>query len=89
MNDVADPSPNVRLVRFIRRGESFPVEAVHFAPPDLDVPEKYFQNLRTLSVPAVDEDSHLRFFRRLRAYLSELKPLVSATAVVNSSAPLM
>jgi hypothetical protein len=91
MNDVADPLPNAHLVRFTQRSEPFPAEAALLEPLDLDASENSFQDLPTLSVPIIGKDSHLGFAfskcsHRLRAYLSELHPLVSATGVVSSSA---
>jgi hypothetical protein len=79
MNDVADPPPNARLVRFAQRGEPLPVEAALLEPLDLGVSENPFQDLRTLSVPVAGEDPHLGFIfskcsHRLRAYLSEVQP---------------
>jgi hypothetical protein len=58
------------------------------------VSENPFQDLRTLSVLAACEYSHLGFAfsecsHRLNAYLGELQPLVSAMAVVSSLAPML
>jgi hypothetical protein len=93
MNDVPDPSPNARLVRFAKRGEPFPAEAAHLEPLD-DVSENPFRDLRTLSVLAGDEDSHLGFVfskcsHRLRAYLSELRPRAPAATIRNGCRPLV
>jgi hypothetical protein len=81
MNDVPAPPPNARLVRFAQQGEAFPAEATLLEPLDLDVSENPFQDLRTLSVLAGGENSHLGFVfskysHRLRAYLSELQPRI-------------
>jgi hypothetical protein len=61
MNDVVDPPPNARLVRFAQRGEPLPVEAALLEPLDLDVSENPFQDLRPLSVPVTGEDPHPGF----------------------------
>jgi hypothetical protein len=37
MNDVPDPPPNARLVRFAQGGEPFPAEAALLEPLDLDI----------------------------------------------------
>jgi hypothetical protein len=58
-NDILDPPPNARLVRFTQRGEPFPAEADILEPLDLDVSETPSQDLRTLSVLAGGEDSYL------------------------------
>jgi hypothetical protein len=88
MNDVPDPSPIDRLVRFAQRGESFPAEAEVLEPLDLDVSENPIKNLRTLSVLAGGEVSHFEFLfsecshrHRLRAYLTELKPITPTTGI--------
>jgi hypothetical protein len=88
MNEVPDPPPNTRLVRFAQRGEPFPAEAALLELLDLDVSEKLFQDLRTLSVLAGSEDSHFGFVfskcsHHLCAYLSELQLLAYATTVVS------
>ena len=82
---------NARLVRFSQRGEFLPAEAALLQPLDLDVLENLFQDLRTQSVPADGENLHLGFVfaecsHCLRANLSEVQPLVSATVVTSSSA---
>jgi hypothetical protein len=59
MNDVADPPPTTRLVRFTHG--PFPAEAALLETLDLDVSENPFQDLRTLSMPAASENSHLGF----------------------------
>jgi hypothetical protein len=61
MNDVPDPPPNARLVRFAQRGEPFPAETTLLEPLNLDVSKNPFQYLRNLSVLAGGEDSHLGF----------------------------
>jgi hypothetical protein len=88
MNDVPDPPPDARLVRFAQRGEPFPVETTLLEPLDLNVSVNPFQDIRTLSVLAGGEDSHLGFVfskcsHRLRAYLSELQPRTPAAGIRN------
>jgi hypothetical protein len=94
MNDVADPPPNARLVRFAQRGEPFPSEATPIETIELDVSENPFQDLRTLSVLTAGEDSHLGFVfskcsHRLRAYLSELQPRTPAAGIRNGRRQLV
>jgi hypothetical protein len=62
MNVAADPPLNARLVQFAQRGEPFPSEAILIEPLDFDASETPFQDLRTLSVLAACEDSHLVCF---------------------------
>jgi hypothetical protein len=94
MDDVPDPPPNARLVRFAQRGEPFPAETTLFEPLDLDVSENPFQDLRTLSVLAGGENSHLGFVfskcsHHLRAYLSELQPRTPAAGIRNGRRQLV
>jgi hypothetical protein len=94
MNDVPDPPPNARLVRFAQRGEPLSAEAENLEPLDLDVSENPFQDIRTLSVLAGGEDSHLGFLfckcsHRVCAYLSELKPRTPAAGIRNGRRQLV
>jgi hypothetical protein len=94
MNDVPDSQPNARLIRFGQRGEPFPAETTLLEPLDLDVSENPFQDLRTLSVLAGGEDSHLGFLfskcsHRLRDFLSELQPRTPAAGIRNGRLQLV
>jgi hypothetical protein len=88
MNDVPDPPPNARLVRFAKRSKPFPAEATLLEPLDLDVSENPFEDLRTLSVLASSKDSH-KCSHRLRAYLSELQPRTPAAGIRNDRRQLV
>jgi hypothetical protein len=77
MNDFPYPPPNARLVRFAQRGEPFPAKAEVLEFLDIDVSENTFKDLRTLSVLAGGEDSHLWFvFSKIpgsSAYINDYK----------------
>jgi hypothetical protein len=78
----------------VQRGEHFPAETTLLEPLDLDVSENPFRDLRTLSVLAGGEDSHLGFVfskcsHRLRTYLSKLQPRTSAAGIRNGRRQLV
>ncbi len=88
MNDVTDTPPNARLVRFAQRRELSPQKPYFLEPLDLDVAENPFQDLRTLSVLAEGEDTHLGFVfskcsHRLHIYLSNLQSRTPGAGIRN------